>query len=89
MWISKSAALIRGWCLFEARPALVGGYTVFAYFNSNTLYSVHLFYTDGLFQSICFRMFCFKHAITFENTHVLTYFNITFKFCKYFTVINS
>ena len=67
MWIPKSAALIKGWCLFEARPVLVRGYTVFTYFNSDTLYSVHLFYTDGLFQSIYFQMFCFKHSLTFEK----------------------
>ena len=25
---------------------------------------------DGLLQSICFRMFCSKHSITFENTYL-------------------
>ena len=26
---------------------------------------------DGLLQSICFRMFCSKHSITFGNTYLL------------------
>ena len=28
---------------------------------------------DGLLQSICFRMFCSKHSITFENTYPLSW----------------
>ena len=27
---------------------------------------------DGLLQSICFRMFCSKHSITFENTYLVS-----------------
>ena len=51
---------------------------------------------DGLFQSICFRMFCSEQSITFENTylldclfHCVEMFYIKFRFCETFTVTNS
>ena len=54
------------------------------------------FALHGLLQSICFRMFCFKHSITFENTYLLSYwfhcvdiFYIKFRFCETVTAINS
>ena len=54
------------------------------------------FVLDGLLQSICFRMFCSIHSITFENTYLLSpwfhcvdIFYIKFWFCETFTVINS
>ena len=54
------------------------------------------FVLDGLLQSICFRIFCSKHSITFNNTyrlscwfHCVEIFYIKFRFCELFTVINS
>ena len=51
---------------------------------------------DGLLQSICFRMFCSQHSITFENTHLLScqfhlvdIFYIEFRFSGTFVVTNS
>ena len=51
---------------------------------------------DGLLQSICFRMFCSKHSITFESMYLLScwfhcvdIFYIKFRFRETFTVINS
>ena len=50
---------------------------------------------DILLQSICFRMFCSKHSITFENTYLLScWFHCVdilcfkFRFCESFTVTN-
>ena len=50
---------------------------------------------DGLLQSICFRMFCSKHSITFENTYLIScWFHcvdelcIKFRFYETFTVTN-
>ena len=50
---------------------------------------------DGLLQSICFRMFCSKHSITFENTCLISYWfhcvdklYIKFRFYETFTVTN-
>ena len=50
---------------------------------------------DGLLQSICFRMFCSKHSIFFENTYLIScWFHcadelcIKFRFYETFTVIN-
>ena len=44
----------------------------------------------------CFRMFCSKHSVTFENTYLLSFsfhyvdiFFIKRRFCKTITVINS
>ena len=57
---------------------------------------VILFVLDSPLQLISFRMFGFKHSITFENTHLLSCWfhciyicSIKFRFCKTFTVINS
>ena len=51
---------------------------------------------DVLFQSISFRMFCFKHLITFKNKYVLGswflfiyIFCIKFRLCETCTVANS
>ena len=50
---------------------------------------------DGLLQSICFRMFCSEHSITFE-TYLLIYrfhcvdiFYINFRPCETSTATNS
>ena len=48
-----------------------------------------------LLQSICFRMFCSKHAITFDTYllncrfHCVDIFYINFRSCETFTVTNS
>ena len=54
------------------------------------------FVLDDLLESICFRIFCSKHSITFENTYSLSCWflcvdilYIKFTFCETFTVINS
>ena len=50
---------------------------------------------DGLLQSICFRMFCSKHSITFDTYllncrfHCVDIFYINFRSCETFTVTNS
>ena len=51
---------------------------------------------NGLLKSICFRMFCSKHSITFENTYLLSCwfhcvdkFYMKFRFRETFTVISS
>ena len=52
------------------------------------------FVCDGLLQSICFRMFCFKHSITFD-AYLLScrfrcdIFYIYFRSCETFTITNS
>ena len=49
----------------------------------------------SLLQSICFRMFCFKHSITFDTYllsrwfHCVDIFHIKFRSCETFTVTNS
>ena len=49
---------------------------------------------DGLLQSICFRMFCSKHSITFEiyllccRFHYVHIFYIKFRSCETFKVTN-
>ena len=49
----------------------------------------------SLFQSICFRMFCSKHSITFEayllscRFHWVDIFYISFRSCEIFTIKNS
>ena len=50
------------------------------------------FVLDDSLQFICFRMFCSKSSITFENTYLLSYwfhcvniFYIQFRFSKTFT----
>ena len=50
---------------------------------------------DLAFQAICFRLFCSKHSITFENTYLLgcwfqcvqcvNIFYIKFRFCEAFS----
>ena len=67
---------------------------LFACFNTNIVYSVHLFCIQCFFESICFRMFCLKHSITFENTYILScwfhcvdIFYIKFRSCETWTVI--
>ena len=72
---------------------------LFEYFNTNMLYSLHLFCTrsvEGFLQSIYFGMFLSKHSITFENTYLLScwfhcvdIFYINYRFCETSTVINS
>ena len=53
------------------------------------------FVLDGLLQSICFRMFCSKHSITFDTYllncrfHCVDIFYINFRSCETFTVTNS
>ena len=70
---------------------------VFPYFNSNILYSVHLF---GIWWSFAidffFRMFYSKHSITFENMYLLSFwfrcvdiYYIKFRFCETYTVTSS
>ena len=50
---------------------------------------------DGLLQSICFRIFCSKHSITFDTYllscqfHCLVICYINFRSCETFTVTNS
>ena len=50
---------------------------------------------DGLLQSICFRMFCSKHSITFDTYllscrfHCVDIFYINFRSCETFTITNS
>ena len=50
---------------------------------------------DGLLQSICFRMFCSKHPITFDTYllicrfHCVDIFYINFRSCETFTITNS
>ena len=50
---------------------------------------------DSLLQSIYFRMFCFKHSITFDTYllscwfHCVDIFYINFRSCETFTVTNS
>ena len=49
---------------------------LFAYFNSSIcIPTCSLFIClilNGLLRSICFRMFCSKHSITFEKTYLLS-----------------
>ena len=54
------------------------------------------FVLDGFLQSICFRMLCCKHSITFKNTyllrcwfHCVEIFYIKFKFFETFAIRNS
>ena len=55
------------------------------------------FVLDGLCNRLVFRLFCSKHSIIFENTHLLLrcwfhcveVFYIKFRLCETFTVINS
>ena len=64
--------------------------------------SIRIFYIlficfvfDGLLQSICFRMFCSKHLITFDTYllscrfHCVDIFYINFRSCETFTITNS
>ena len=50
---------------------------------------------DGLLQSICFRMFCSKHSITFDTYllscqfHWVDMFYINFRSSETFTITNS
>ena len=50
---------------------------------------------DGLLQSICFRMFCSKHSITFDTYllscrfHRVDIFYINFRSCETLTITNS
>ena len=50
---------------------------------------------DGLLQSICLRMFCWKHSITFDTCllscrfHCVDIFYINFRSCEAFTITNS
>ena len=50
---------------------------------------------DGLLQSICFRMFCSKHSITFDTYllscqfHWVYMFYINFRSSETFTITNS
>ena len=50
---------------------------------------------DVLLQSICFRMFCSKHSITFDTYllscrfHCVDIFYIKFRPCETFAVVNS
>ena len=50
---------------------------------------------DSLLQSICFRIFCSKHLVTFDTYllscrfHCVDMFYINFRFCATFTVTNS
>ena len=50
---------------------------------------------DGLLQSICFRMFCSKHSITFYTYlsscrfYCVDIFYINFRSCETFTIANS
>ena len=72
---------------------------LFSYFNSNILYHCifcSFFLYSVVFCNLCFRMFCSKHSITFENMYLLCslfycadIFYIKFRFSELFTVINS
>ena len=54
---------------------------------------IHLVF-DGLLQSVCFRMFCSKHSITFDiyllccRFHYVHIFYIKFRSCETFKVTN-
>ena len=69
---------------------------VFAYLNSNSFYSVHLFCTRCCFAiDICFWLFCSKDTITFKNAYLVScWFQcvdtvyIKFRFCQIFRTID-
>ena len=50
---------------------------------------------DGLLQSICFRMYCSKHSITFDmyqlscRFYCVVIFYINFRSCETFIITNS
>ena len=69
---------------------------VFPYFHLNIF--CNLFFClefDGLLESICFRMFCSKHSITFDTYllscrfHYVDIFYINFRSCETFRITNS
>ena len=57
-------------------PGYISNHLTALYFSiSISIFSTQLIFWylfDGLLQSICFRMFCSKHSITFENTYLVS-----------------
>ena len=70
---------------------------VYLHVSSRIFYTLFIcFVLDNLLESICFRMFCSKHSITFKNRYVIScwfhcvdIFYIKFRFYETFTVIHS
>ena len=75
-------------------PSYVLYFLAALYFSSNILYFVHCLVFNSLLQSICFRMICSKHSITFDAYllscwfHCVDIFYIKFRSCETFTVTN-
>ena len=57
-------------------PGYISNHLTALYFSiSISIFSTQLIFWylfDGLLQSICFRMFCSKHSITFENMYLVS-----------------
>ena len=69
---------------------------VFPYFNLNIFCDLFICLEfDGLLESICFRMFCSKHSITFDTYllscrfHCVDIFYIKVRSCETLTITNS
>ena len=85
---AKTASTKFTWLYFKTFDSFI-----FPHFNLNVCFQFICLVFDGLLQSICFRTFCSKHSITFENTYPISCWfhcvdELSIRFYETFTVTN-